>query len=237
MIIHYDIFPLGQEAIVVQLGQEFSKETNIFVYTIAKYLNDHPFEGFVEVVPSFTSLTIHFDSKVASEQIFEQINDLVEQILNKMNQADLHKQSKVRIPVCYDPEFAIDLPFVANLNKVSIPEFIEIHSNETYFVSYLSFGSGIPFIGGINKHLSVPRKKSPKFYLPMGSVGIAGRQTGIYPIKTAVGWQIIGRTPLSFLKKHKDLFMPGTEVQFTPISTEQFMDMETAEAYKKIISF
>jgi inhibitor of KinA len=129
--------------------------------------------------------------------------------------------------VCYGGELGPDLEFVAEHNKLSAEEVIGIHSASVYLVYMIGFAPGFPYIGGMSGKIAAPRRSSPRLKIPAGSVGIAGSQTGIYPIETPGGWQLIGQTPLKLFQpesKSPSLLKAGDVIQFKPISYNQFLE-------------
>ncbi|MBE3569818.1 MAG: 5-oxoprolinase subunit PxpB, partial [Bacillales bacterium] len=122
-----------------------------------------------------------------------------------------------------------DIEEVASTNGLSVEKVIEIHSSASYHVYFLGFAPGFPFLGGMDPSIATPRKQSPRLKVPAGSVGIAGNQTGIYPIETPGGWQIIGRTPISLFQPDQNpptFLLPGDKVRFVPITKDVYENWE-----------
>lgn len=129
------------------------------------------------------------------------------------------------IPVCYHPELAPDLESLAHSKHLTVAELIALHTAPTYIVHAIGFIPGFPFLGEVDERLAAPRHGEPRREVAAGSVGIAGRQTGIYPIASPGGWQLIGRTPLTLYDPQNDLysrFSVGMRVRFTPISLDDY---------------
>lgn len=224
------MYPLGDSAVILEFGNKINRETNEKVLAATQLLRSDPFQGMIEVVPAYTTLTVHYDLlQVRSSFPYETI---CREINSRLEKAPFRRPSKgriIRIPVCYDKKFAVDLSFVAEFNGLSEKDVIDIHSSTTYDVYFLGFSPGFPFLGGMNEKIATPRKDSPLAKILKGSVGIAGGQTGIYPLETPGGWQIIGRTPMPLLyldQTHPTLLQPGDQVEFYPISCEEFAEME-----------
>lgn len=140
---------------------------------------------------------------------------------------DLHYQypDKVKIleiPVCYDTEYALDQKEALTYTELNWNQIINLHSKKLYFVYFLGFTYGFPYLGGMDERLEMPRKETPRIKIPKGSVGIAGLQTGIYPSELPGGWQIIGRTPMALYNISDTVIQPGMMVRFLPISKERF---------------
>ena len=131
----------------------------------------------------------------------------------------------VKIPVCYGGKFGPDLHYVAEYNKISVDRVIELHSNNDYIVYMIGFAPGFPYLGGMSKEIAAPRCKSPRKSVSKGSVGIAGMQTGVYPISTPGGWRIIGNTPKVLFSPSKcppSILRSGDVVRFYPISPDEY---------------
>ena len=217
---------LGDTALIIYFGDEISAELNARVHTVAHHLSMPPLPGLIEMVPAYTTLTIHYDPLVIEasqpEQTLRQI------ILSRLEQCPKARSKQGRtidIPVCYDAEFGPDLSIVANHNQITTDEVICCHSSGVYQVYFLGFSPGFPFMGGMSVDIATPRRDSPRFVIPAGSVGIAGAQTGIYPMETPGGWQLIGRTPIplvDFDRDHPTLLQPGDNIKFQPISSSEY---------------
>jgi inhibitor of KinA len=230
------MYPLGDAAVVVQFGNLIAEEIYNNVQALAAYLDNHPFQGLVEYVPAFTTVTIFYNPWVLSEQgkhnAYEIAVNLLKDTVVAMVEKPVHASDLVVIPVCYGGEYGPDLAFVAAHNQLTIQEVISIHSGTDYFVYMIGFAPGFPYLGGMNNKIATPRKDTPRNVIPAGSVGIAGSQTGIYSIETPGGWQLIGRTPLSLFTTRKDnptLLKAGSRVRFAPISEKEYLERSTHE--------
>jgi len=216
--------------VVVQFGECIDPQLNARVRALAAYLQAHPFEGLVEYVPAYTSLTVYYDPWILSgggkEKAYEKVTTLLCAMLpgTEAYQSDL-QAAVVEIPVCYGGAFGPDLAFVARHNQLTEAEVIALHAGGTYTVYMLGFAPGFPYLGGMDERIAAPRRETPRACIPAGSVGIAGRQTGIYSLPTPGGWQLIGRTPSSLFdpqRKPPSLLQAGDQVRFVPISPEAY---------------
>lgn len=226
--------PLGDSALVVQLGYGIDPAIHNKIQQLCLLLENNPFHGFIEAVPSYNSLTVYYYppsvnpnySIQIKESPYRIVSNYISKLLLELDTSKMPKHRLIDIPVVYGGEYGPDLEFVASYNNLSIEEVISIHSSEEYLVYMIGFAPGFPFMGGMSERIATPRKDSPRLTIPSGSIGIAGKQTGVYPLETPGGWQIIGRTPF-------DLFLPnnfpptllqsGDKVRFVPISEEEFV--------------
>ncbi|MCC9135622.1 5-oxoprolinase subunit PxpB [Pontibacter silvestris] len=225
----FKMFPLGDAAIVLQFGEEISLSIHNKVKAVAAHLDKYPFWGMIEYVPAFTTVTIYYNPWVISEKgnynPYEKVVDIVLDLMTHVEEEEGLAPRVVDIPVCYGGEFGPDLEFVATQNQLTPEEVISIHAGAEYLVYMIGFAPGFPYLGGMSHKISAPRKETPRTVIPKGSVGIAGVQTGVYPIETPGGWQLIGRTPLRLFNPFLDspsLLKAGDTVRFVPISKEEF---------------
>lgn len=204
------IFPLGENALTIDFGNEISLELNNRVLQFADFFARNNFAGFVETVPAYSSLTIFYDVFTvrkhfpAFQTAFEAVKAAVENALPALNDIELVEPRLIEIPVCFDAESALDLDSLAAENNLTSEEVIGIFLVRTYRVFMLGFLPGFAYMGEVDERIAAPRKPAPRLKVPRGSVGIAGRQTGVYPFESPGGWQIIGRT-------RQELFTPHAE--------------------------
>ncbi len=227
---HIRFYPQGDQAITVSFGDEINQELHEEIISLTKLLDLEPFPGMIEAVPSFTAVTIYYSPfdvkrKYLNLSIYE---DVVMQIKQKLQSKKVSRNDPptiITIPVCYGGEYGPDLTEVARYHKLSESDVIRLHSNHEYVVYMVGFTPGFPYLGGMSERLATPRKQTPRVAIPAGSVGIGGRQTGIYPLESPGGWQIIGRTPLQLFNYNKNeptLLKAGDIVRFKPITAEQY---------------
>lgn len=233
----YTLFPLGDSALTIQFGNGISESINREVMERFRQLQQSDLPGIREWVPAYCSITVYYDimalrkfpgtGQTVQHWVAQQLRD----ILDKKAAAGITEERIVKIPVCYDPEYAPDLSFFSRENNCSHEELIALHTGRTYMVYMLGFLPGFPYMGEVADRLVAPRKPQP-VNIKAGSVGIAGRQTGIYPLDSPGGWQVIGRTPLRLFDKEKEepaLLRPGDRVRFYAISKEEFREKEAME--------
>lgn len=232
----YKIFPLGDNAIIIDFGNIIDEHINKLVHSVFFRLQNDPMPGMIEAIPAYSSLTIFYDILLVRDHIsnknetaFNWISDKLKQYISAESLETGDPELLVDIPVCYEKEYGTDLDFIASQNNITVEEIIQIHSSATYRVYMLGFLPGFAYMGLVDEKISSPRKAQPAPVEP-GSIGIAGRQTGIYPFKSPGGWQIIGRTPLKLFDKQKlnpVLFKPGDNVKFHAITKDEFEDIKS----------
>ncbi|MBN8192366.1 5-oxoprolinase subunit PxpB [Bacillus sp. NTK074B] len=235
---NYTIRPLGDHAVVIQLGSSIQQETHEQVKALTNLFENQTPDWLVEYVPAFTTVTLYYDpiKIVESQKPFQNtppytvVCSKIEHMLSHLTPAEQVDAQIIDIPVCYGGDFGPDLEEVANHHHISVEEVIEKHSHGDYLVYMIGFAPGFPYIGGMSQEIATPRKKSPRLNIPAGSVGIAGEQTGVYPIETPGGWQLIGRTPLNLFRPDHDdspsLLNAGDRIRFKPISLEEYKALE-----------
>lgn len=217
------IYSLGENAITINFGNEISAEINNRVIRLDYHFNNNQYSGFIETVPAYASLSIFFDvCKVRKNfpefpTAFDAVKSLVEMALKNLDKFDEKPSRLIEIPVCFADEYALDLEFVGKNKNLTKSAVIEIFTAQTYRVFMLGFLPGFAYMGETDEKIAVPRKENPRTSVPKGSVGIAGKQTGIYSLASPGGWQIIGRTDLELFTpndKKPTLLQTGDLVKF-----------------------
>jgi inhibitor of KinA len=238
----YHIFPLGDNAITIEFGNQIDVGINAKVLSYYNNLQQDPLPGMLEVVPAYSSLTIYYKTAdirrniPANSTAYTWIKELVKKRLAVTLQITERAARQIKIPVCYDQEMAPDTEALAAARGLSADEVKEIHCSKIYRVYMLGFLPGFAYMGQVDERIEMPRKPKPQHTLA-GSVGIAGRQTGIYPLHSPGGWSIIGRTPLKLFEMHKEdptLLQAGDAVEFYPITKKEFENMTAAEVLKNL---
>ncbi|MDF2569519.1 MAG: kipI 1 [Sporomusa sp.] len=222
------LVPVGETAIMVEFGKGIHPELHRKVKALNQYLDQYPFSGMVEYIAAFASVTVFYNPiRLTCEEVIS----LLQEIVNTLEQQAAVTPRVVEIPVCYGGEFGPDLEFVAQHNGLTVDEVIEIHAGGQYLVYMLGFAPGFPYLGGMSERIAAPRRPSPRPAIPAGTVGIAGLQTGVYPITTPGGWQLIGRTPFELFCPNDNpptLLQSGDIIQFRPISPEEYWQLKGA---------
>jgi inhibitor of KinA len=223
--------PLGDCAVVIAFGDEIDRATNWRVKAFSDRLGAASLPAIVEHIPTFTNVTVIYDPLSANyKDLVADIERVIEAMPAKILGGDART---VGIPVCYGGEFGPDLESVAERNNLSPDEVVAIHCESTYPVYMIGFAPGFPYLGGMSERISAPRLDTPREKIPAGSVGIAGMQTGVYPIETPGGWRLIGRTPLRMFNPTRDrpsLLQAGDLVRFTAINKVEYERTQREEA-------
>ena len=232
MAVDAKIIQASEDCLQIQFEQKICPEVNsrisAFVKTFEYIAKD--IAGVLEVLPTYCSVSIYFDEAICQISL---LKDLAQKALQKSEEEKTESTDSARtitIPVCYeDQEFAPDLEKVALHAKLSKEEVIKLHSSSDYLIYMMGFLPGFPYLGGMNPQLETPRLETPRTKIPAGSVAIGGAQTGLYPVESPGGWNIIGRTPLRlFDVKRKPFFLyeAGDKIRFLPITREEFENFD-----------
>ena len=210
--------PAGDNAFFVSFGDEISDLHQTQVQALFEALKNR--ENIISVQPSYSALTVTFDlARTTHEEVTKSVLKLVSHATPKMN------VRRIVVPVMYGGEFGPDLEDVALETHMSPEQVIALHTQCVYKVNFLGFMPGFPYLSGLPVELKVSRLATPRTKVPAGSIGLAGSQTGIYPLETPGGWRIIGRTPLKLFdpeKSEPSLLKIGDEIQFQKISAHEF---------------
>jgi inhibitor of KinA len=216
----------GAKASTLQINTESHEQ----VRRLLQLIELEPIRGLRNLHPAYCSLLIRFD---ALKLRHSELEEILRSYIERMKKVELPEPRIVEIPVCYGGEFGPDLKDVAELHGSTQGAAIELHSSRTYLVYFLGFAPGFAYLGDVPEELATPRLATPRRSVPSGSVGIAGRQTGVYPISTPGGWRLLGRTPLAMFRPEKaemSLLRIGDRVRFVPISREKFAKLKLENA-------
>ncbi|MBB4825162.1 inhibitor of KinA [Sporosarcina luteola] len=224
----YTLSPLGDQAVVIEVDRDISMKAQDKVLAVTALLEERSPDWMVESVPSYTSVTVFYRLEAFEGVPYEEVCKRIHQLLAGVQPGRSASRRTVRIPVLYGGEWGPDLPFVAEHNGLMPEEVISIHSSGEYLVHMIGFAPGFPFIGGMSEKIAAPRRKTPRLRIPARTIGIAGKQTGVYPIETPGGWQLIGRTPLELFLPEQNppsLLVAGDRIEFYPISQKEYDEM------------
>lgn len=224
------IKPFGSHAILIAWPNEVKEEILNDVLAFEEHLKTKCLDdNEYELVPSYNSITLIQRENPLN---FQQMKQQLEKWYASKN-SDLKRQKHLwRLPVCYDLEFGLDLPFVSEKLNLSVAEIIKKHTTHVFTVYGIGFLPGFMYLGGLPSQLHIPRKSTPKLNVQKGAVGLAGKQTGIYPQDSPGGWNIIGKTSVELFnpKLEKPCFVNiGDKVQFYAIERAEY-DLHKIEA-------
>lgn len=206
--------PLGDSALLVELGDEIDATINQRVHALAALINISPLAGVIETVPAYATLLIHYDPLILT---YAKIRKWIRVKLSHIENANLRKPRQLEVPVRYGGKYGVDLEFVADYHHLRVEDVIRIHSEKIYTIYMMGFTPGFPYMGKLDNAIATPRLETPRPSVSAGTVAIAGSQTGIYPIDSPGGWRLIGHTSLRLFAPESEspfLFSPGDEVKF-----------------------
>lgn len=220
----------GDRGLLVEYGDVIDPEVNNKVRSMALVMEDNPPEGVTEIIPTYRSLLIIYNPSITHPAKLQKTLAALEARLDEIK---IPPPRTVEIPVCYGGEFGPDIDMVADTHNLTVAQVIDLHCEPEYLIYMVGFTPGFPFLGGLSEKLHTPRLETPRTLVPEGSVGIANNQTGIYPVASPGGWQLIGRTPVKlFAPRRQDpfLYQAGDRIKFNPISVEEYTRLAKEEA-------
>ena len=219
----------GDCALTVEFGDSIKESVNSQIRQFYDSIQNAKIKGITDLVPAFCSILVTYDPKYIS---YKDLTKVLEKNLNQTGDLKATKKKVVSIPVCYEEEFGPDLAFVAEHAGLTKEEVIEIHTSKAYLIYMLGFQPGFPYLGGLDERIFTPRLSTPRTLIRAGSVGIGGEQTGLYPLASPGGWQIIGTTPVRAYNPKKNPSIPyeaGDYIRFYSITKEEFERIEREE--------
>lgn len=217
------ILTAGDSALLIEFGKEINPETNWTITALVQLMREQHIEGIVDVIPAFCSLLINYDPRVLS---YEELKERMEHLLKMETKTEATRKRIFEIPVCYGGEYGPDIENIAEHAGLSVEEVIKIHSSKDYLIYMLGFLPGFTYLGGLDERIHTPRLASPRLKIRAGSVGIGGSQTGIYPLDSPGGWQLMGMTPVRTYDPERQtpiLVEAGDYIRFIPIDEEEFL--------------
>ncbi|SCY93456.1 5-oxoprolinase subunit PxpB [Alkaliphilus peptidifermentans] len=220
--------PSGDNGVLIVFGNEINVDINnkIRSFTHLLYMEQDYFSEITELIPAYTSVLLMYNPlKINYSTMINKLKELEK----KSGGIILPPPDVVHIPVVYGGDFGPDLKNVSDHCGLSIEEVITIHSTTNYLIYMIGFTPGFPYLGGMSERIATPRLKIPREKILTGSVGIAGNQTGVYPIESPGGWQIIGRTPLKIFNPETEpyvLLKAGQYIKFEPINMNDYLKIE-----------
>ncbi|MEF2772447.1 MAG: 5-oxoprolinase subunit PxpB, partial [Blautia caecimuris] len=209
-------------------GKEISPEINRKISATIQLMKEQHIEGVVDMIPAFCSLLINYDPRVIS---YDEIRERMQALVKVEVKAGETCKRIFEIPVCYGGEYGPDIANIAEHAGLTEEEVIRIHSSKDYLIYMLGFLPGFTYLGGLDERLHTPRLANPRIRISAGSVGIGGSQTGIYPLDSPGGWQLMGMTPVKTYDPEREvpiLVEAGDYIRFVPVDEEEYLRIKDA---------
>ena len=213
---------VGDRGLLMEYGDVIDPVVNQKVRSISIVAKQDMPPGVIEIIPAYRSIMIIYDPSVTKPQ---KLQDAFISLEKRLTDIEIPPSKTIEIPVCYGGKFGPDIQVVAENNNISVSDVIRLHSKPEYIIYMIGFAPGFPFLGELPETLHTPRLKTPRTNVPQGSVGIANKQTGIYPAESPGGWQLIGRTPLKLFDQASSnpiIYQAGDRIRFISISEDEY---------------
>jgi KipI family sensor histidine kinase inhibitor len=227
------IAPLGDAAVRIDCGNPSDPRTAARVQSLTAALTRNPLAGVTDVVPSYSVVVAYFHPlrvrKTETLLVWERVAKWINRCITQSTESEPSFSREIVIPVCYGGEFGPDIEHVAKVNRLTVDDVISKHVGGSYTVRAVGFAPGFPYLEGLPAELHTPRRDSPRTRVPSGSVGIGGAQTGVYPLASPGGWNLIGRTPTRLFctaRSPAALLMTGDRVRFQSIKRADFDELK-----------
>ena len=214
------LLPCGDQALIVEFGDAIDPAVNRRVHDLAHAIESAGVTGVYDLVPTYRSLLVYYNPVRTS---WPELEDSLRSLLSDTSDRITSTPRVVLLPTLYGGEYGPDLEFVAENAGMTPNEAVALHSGTDYLVYMMGFSPGFPYLGGLDERLATPRLESPRLEIPAGSVGIAESQTGVYPVASPGGWQLIGRTPLRLFDEASEqpaVLRAGDYIRFVPMESE-----------------
>ncbi len=219
----------GDKGLLVEFGEGIDPKVNAKVRAMSIAMEKQKPVGVSQIIPTYRSLLFIYDPGTTNP---DKLCPAIEEVENSLETLGTEPAKIVEIPVCYGGEFGPDIKNVQSEHALTTDQVIQLHSAPSYLIYMVGFTPGFPFLGGLDEKLFTPRLSTPRMHVPQGSVGIANNQTGMYPIASPGGWQIIGRTPLKLFAPDRAapfLYKAGDKIKFVPISEQEYTGIAQRE--------
>lgn len=217
----------GDSSFIIEFGNEISPDINKKIRKMMEDIKNENIDGIIELVPTYCSLLVNYNPCIIR---YKNLKTKLEKLYdNLVDSSEDEEVNLIEIPTLYNDEFGLDLEYVATYNKISKEEVIKIHTERDYLVYMLGFMPGFTYLGGMNEKIATPRLESPRLEILAGAVGIAGKQTGMYPSVSPGGWRIIGRTPLKLYDSKADtpvFIKSGDYIRYISIDENEYQRIE-----------
>ena len=220
------ILTAGDSALLIEFEQKIAPEINAQITAFVHLLKEQHIEGATDLIPAFASLLINYDPRVIG---YKDLKARIEELLKIEVSEEAGEARVFEIPVCYGGEYGPDIANIAENAGISEQEVIDIHCSKDYLIYMLGFLPGFVYLGGLDERIHTPRLANPRISIPAGSVGIAASQTGIYPLNSPGGWQLLGMTPVKTYDPEREtpiLVEAGDYIRFVPVTEEEFLKIK-----------
>lgn len=220
------ILTAGDSALLIEFEQKIAPEINAQITAFVHLLKEQHIEGVTDLIPAFASLLINYDPRVIG---YKDLKARIEELLKIEVSEEAGEARVFEIPVCYGGEYGPDIANIAENAGLSEQEVIDIHCSKDYLIYMLGFLPGFVYLGGLDERIHTPRLANPRISIPAGSVGIAASQTGIYPLNSPGGWQLLGMTPVKTYDPEREtpiLVEAGDYIRFVPVTEEEFLKIK-----------
>ena len=214
--------PAGDRSVVMEFGNSISPNINAKIRNMVNSIESSSTKGVTELTPTYRSIQVIYDPLQTG---YDELVDSLRELELSMGEGDLGSYRIVEFPTVYGGEYGPDIEFVAEHNNLTVDEVIKIHTSSDYLLYMLGFTPGFGYLGGMSEKIATPRLQIPRTKIPAGSAGIAGTQTGMYPIDSPGGWQLIGRTPVKLydpLAEPPVLLNAGDYIRFVQVNEEEY---------------
>lgn len=232
------IVAAGDSSILIEFGNEINEEINRKITTIVQLMHAQQIEGVVDMIPAFCSLLVNYDPRIVS---YEKMRKRLKELVRMDVKSGAQRRRVFEIPVCYGGEYGPDMENIAGHAGLTEEEVIKIHSSRDYLIYMLGFLPGFCYLGGLDERIHTPRLANPRKKISAGSVGIGGSQTGIYPLDSPGGWQLMGMTPVKTYDPEREvpiLVEAGDYIRFVPIDEAEYQrikELAERDEYQCII--
>jgi len=216
------LLPSGDSSIVIEFGDKIDPELNKKVRFMFLSMIEANIPSVTELIPTYRSLYVQYDPLTTC---LEELKKQLLKVISRLDEVTFPPPRTVEIPTLYGGDYGPDLELVAEHNKLTPDEVVKIHTSMDYLVYMIGFTPGFAYLGGMSNMIATPRLETPRLKVPAGSVGIAGEQTGIYPIESPGGWNIIGKTPIKLFNIKTDppsTLQSSDYVRFVKIDKKEY---------------
>ena len=220
------IMAVSDNSIMIEYPAEISEEINSRIRYITRQISEKMAGRIIDIIPAYHTIAVGYD---CLENDYRTLIRDIEEIVAGSSVDEDEERDIVEIPVCYEEPYGLDIEEVCEIHDISREDLVRRHTAPEYLVYMVGFTPGFPYLGGMDESIATPRKKEPRSKIPAGSVGIAGSQTGVYPIESPGGWQIIGRTPLKLFDPYREnpvMIKSGQYIRYRSISAEEYEKLE-----------